>query len=175
MKKFLIVLLSAIFLSGCASTADDGNNSNTENAIVAQNTNEGTEQINSENVENNNVSDEVLDSAKKYDFITSFDGHQCSVEMLTFAKSYFNSDIEGVNAYLADAESKEVDFSSNQNKNYSNVKYILIKGLIYDEETEIANAQLEYAWDDVQMNYYINISMKKVNDSWKVMDFSIEA
>lgn len=174
MKRLILVLISTIFFSGCTSTTEENITENTNDVIVKQEIVDPINESKTETIETDNLSDEVISSAKKYDFINSFDGQQCSVEMLTFAKRYFNSDIEGINIYFINGEADKIDFSSNEIRNYSDIKYILVKGLVYDEETEIVNAQLEYAWEGVQMNYYIDISMKKINDSWKVVDFLID-
>ncbi len=175
MKRFLFIFLSSFFLSGCTSKMVENKNYNTANPIATQKVVESTKESGFENIALNNINEEAISSAKKYDFITSFDGNQCSVQMLSFAKSYFNSDIDNVKSYLLESEDKEINFLSNENRNFSDIKYILIKGLVFDEKTGIASAQLEYSWDDVNMNYYIDITMKKVNDVWKVIEFNIEA
>ncbi len=171
MKRIWIVLISVFLLSGCIARVDKNNEDIEKNVFVEESTGLDKDIVENEIIDN--VDEELLDKIEKYEFVNSVEGYRCSVAMLSFAKHYLNNDSEAMNLYLTE-DSYVFEFM-HDGRTFEDVRYILIKGLVYDEERNIAHAQLEYAWDDIYMNYYIDISMMKIDDNWVVVNVLLDA
>lgn len=176
MKMFSVVLLIVLLLTSCNQNTERNDTFNTQDtlqttSIPASTTNEPSS---SSMKPTDDISQDIIESAKKYEFLTSFDGCEYRRKMLMFAKDFFNNNEDKVKKHLIAPENIVVDFSYNDGRDYSDIEFILIKFDNIDTSSNTAHAQLEYKWENTEMYYYLDITMKKVNDSWMVVNYFVE-
>ena len=177
MKKLLILCISIIALftfAGCSSNVDTGSSpaaasigganssdkaGNTANPIVSS--------VGTESKTNSNAAEQ-----SKQEFLDSGDGHSFQIAAYRFAKAFFEKDMKVMKSYLIDPEKGFKEYKLGYS--FNNVEFMILKLNANDIRKDSVSAQYEFKPDNEESYTYLQLSMKKVNDQWKVDSYGLE-
>lgn len=181
MKNSFLLCLSFIVLlafAGCSSSINSSSNPvTTIKPTSTSPVNSGTKagSITATSVSSTGIENETNQNAtyqSKQEFLDSSEGHSFQITAYKFAKAFFENNERVIKGYLIDPDK---DFyQHNQNYSFTNVEFMIIKLDFKDIKKDSVSAQYEFKLDNEDSYTYLQLSMKKVNDQWKINSYGLE-
>ncbi len=182
MKNSFLLCLSFIVLlafAGCSSSINSSSNpvTTTIKPTSTSPVNSGTkdESITAPNASSAGIENEANQNAiyhSKQEFLDSSEGHSFQITAYKFAKAFFENNERVIKGYLIDPDK---DFHQhNQNYSFTNVEFMIIKLDFKDIKKDSVSAQYEFKLDSEDSYTYLQFSMKRVNDQWKIESYGLE-
>lgn len=108
----------------------------------------------------------------KQEFLDSSEGHSFQITAYKFAKAFFENNERVIKSYLIDPDK---GFHKNdQNYDFANVEFMILKLDSKDIKKDSVSAQYEFKLDSEDSYTYLQLSMKKENDQWKIESYGLE-
>lgn len=181
MKKLFILCVSIIVLSftGCSTSVDSGS-SPTATAANIESTNSSNLGDNAGNTaapsisstETENKTNQKTAEQSKQEFLDSSDGHSFQITAYRFAKAFFEKDTKVIKSYLINPEKGFNEYSLGYS--FKNVEFMILKLNSGDIKKDSVSAQYEFKTDSEDNYTYLQLSLKKVNDKWKIDSYGLE-
>lgn len=182
MKRLFLICLSIILLlafAGCSSNVD----SSTDPAITSMNTaspNHSNSGINTGNTTASSISGEDTENKinrddtyqSKQDFFDSKEGYSFQIAAYKFAKAFFEKNTKAMKSYLIDPDKGFIEYSLSYS--FTNVEFMILKLNPMDIKKDSVSAQYEFKLDSEDSYTYLQLSMKKVDDYWKIESYGLE-
>lgn len=182
MKNLFLLCLSVIVLfafAGCSSSVDSSSNpvSTTVNTASTNSDNSdpkaestivpSTSSAGTENKTNQNVTYQ-----SKQEFLDSNEGHSFQVAAYKFAKAFFEKNARVMKSYLLDPDKGFQEY--NLDYGFINVEFMILELNPSDIKKDSVSAQYEFKQDSEDSYTYLQLSMKKVNNQWKIESYGLE-
>lgn len=164
--------------TGCSSSNNSSSNQVTATIKNVSQANSGTnaEGVTAPSAPSVGPENETTQNAAAYqskqEFLDSSEGQSFQIAAYKFAKAFFENNERVIRGYLIDPDK---DFHQhNQNYSFTNVEFMIIKLDSKDIKNDSVSAQYEFKLDNEDSYTYLQLSMKKVSDQWKIESYGLE-
>jgi len=105
-------------------------------------------------------------------FLNSTEGHDFQVTSWKFTKAYLSGDESAMKSYLIDTENKNIQHLTGSI--FNDVEFLILKLSLEDVKEDSVIAEYEFAQKGEESYSYVFLSMKKVDNEWKVESYGLE-
>lgn len=182
MKNSFLLCLSVSMLfvfAGCSSSVDSGS-STVAATTNTTSTNPDNSDPKAENTTTPSISNAGIESKtnqnaiyrSKQEFLDSNEGHSFQIAAYKFAKAFFEKNTKVMKSYLFDPDKGFQEYKLDYG--FINVEFMILKLNSNDIKKDSVSAQYEFKLDSEDSYTYLQLSMKKVNDQWKIESYGLE-